>query len=334
MAKVKPNLIFLMGPTASGKSALAFALAEKIPVEIISVDATQVYCGLDIGSAKPTAEEQARIPHHLIDIRDPALAYSAAEFRRDALTAIDEILSRGKTPLLVGGTMLYFNVLLNGLADLPEADKAVRAAIEAEAAASGWPAMHQKLAQIDPETAARLHPNHSQRIARALEIYRVSGQTMTELHRQQQTLTTATLEDEFNVYQFALMPAREKLHQTIGERFKQMLNLGFEQEVRGLMQREDLNLTKPSIRSVGYRQMWSYLLGDYDFDTMVAKGEAATRQLAKRQITWLRSWNNLCVLNTVDSNTEDSITEGNFGATRKIEQIRDQALNSLPFGTI
>ena len=319
MPDKNPTVIFLMGPTASGKSALAFALAEKLPVEIISVDATQVYRGLDIGSAKPSADEQQRVAHHLIDIRDPAETYSVAEFREDALQAVNSIIHRQKIPLLVGGSMLYFNVLLNGLAKLPAADADIRADIEQQAATLGWPAMHQKLAAIDPESAARLHPNHSQRIARALEVFHLTGQTLSELHRQQQ-LHSEGLQQAFAIYQFALIPKRERLHELIAERFAQMLAQGFVEEVRALQMRHDLNLQLPSIRSVGYRQVWSYLAGDYQYDEMVAKGKAATRQLAKRQVTWLRSWQDLHVLSMED----------NFGKARSASQICEQALNTLP----
>lgn len=324
MTDKKPTLIFLMGPTASGKSALAFALAECLPVEIVSVDATQVYHGLDIGSAKPSVEEQTRVIHHLIDIRDPSEVYSAAEFRRDALAAIADIVSRDKIPLLVGGTMLYFNTLIKGLADLPQADKNIRAAIDKEAQAVGWPAMHQQLAQVDPVTSARLHPNHSQRIARALEIYRITGQPMSVLHAKQQTECGGKLEDDYELSQFALTLSRERLHQRIDQRFNQMLDQGLEAEVKALKNRGDLNLSLPAIRSVGYRQMWSYLHGDYSFADMVEKAKAATRQLAKRQTTWLRSWENLQHIDTQDST----------GNLLKIKQIRDQTLNSFKTGTI
>lgn len=317
-----------MGPTASGKTQLAFSLAEALPVEIISVDSTQVYRGLDIGSAKPNAEELAKVPHHLIDIRDPNQPYSAAEFRQEALVAIEDILSRNKTPLLVGGSMLYFNVLLNGLADLPPADESVRAEIEKEAQDLGWPAMHQKLAEVDPEAAARLHPNHSQRIARALEVYRLTGQSLSQLHQQQSP--TSGISQSYQIHQWAIAPEqREVLHQRIADRFDQMIDLGFEQEVVALRQRGDLDPSLPSIRSVGYRQMWSYLDGDFGLDqegfkTMLEKGKAATRQLAKRQFTWLRAFDKLEWFST-DAEGKQKL---NF------ELIRDQALNSFQKGRI
>lgn len=329
-SKKKPSIIFLMGPTASGKTQLAFSLAEVLPVEIISVDSAQVYRGLDIGSAKPNAEELATVPHHLIDIRDPNQPYSAAEFRLDALKAIDDILSRNKTPLLVGGSMLYFNILLNGLAQMPAANESVRADIEKQAESLGWPAMHQKLAEVDPQSAARLHPNHSQRIARALEVYRVSGQSLSELHEQQQDSDQQTLDHQFQIHQWAIAPKqREVLHRRIGQRFDQMIGLGFEKEVAALRNRGDLNPDLPAIRSVGYRQMWAYLNGDYgdgesSFEEMLEKGKAATRQLAKRQFTWLRGWKNLNWLTT----------ENEFGETANFEQIREQALNSFLQGPI
>lgn len=291
-----------MGPTASGKSALAMALAEKMPVEIISVDATQVYRGLDIGSAKPSLEEQQKVPHHLIDICDPAEPYSVAEFREDALVKIDAIIARDKTPLLVGGTMMYFKSLLEGLADLPSGDASIRADIEQEAAEKGWPELHRQLAEVDPESAARLHPNHSQRIARALEVYRLTGQSLTQLHQQQKAKAAANLQDKYTVCQLALDTfSRSTLHQRIAQRFEQMLQQGFEAEVRDLRARGDLTIQLPAIRSVGYRQMWEYLTDEITYADMVEKGLAATRQLAKRQCTWLRSWDNLHHLECEDS---------------------------------
>ncbi len=281
-------VICLMGPTASGKTALALALARQIPVEIISVDSALVYRGMDIGTAKPTADELAAVPHHLIDILDPAQAYSAADFRSDALRLIAEIEARGRTPLLVGGTMLYFKALLEGISPLPEADPVIRAAIEQEAAMHGWAFLHQQLAQFDPVSAARIHPNDPQRINRAVEVYRLTGRSLTEL--------TADKGEPFErpVCQFAIAPAeRAELHRRIALRFEQMLSQGFEQEVRLLKQRADLHPELPSVRCVGYRQMWDYLDGLVPYDEMVYRGIAATRQLAKRQLTWLRSWQNL-----------------------------------------
>lgn len=324
MADLKPPIIFLMGPTASGKSALAMSLAEVLPVEIISVDSTQVYRSFDIGSAKPSSEEQAQVRHHLLDIRDPANPYSVAEFRIDALDAIKDILARDKIPLLVGGTMLYFKTLLDGMAELPEANAEVRALIEQEAAAKGWPAMHAQLAKVDPSAAARLHPNHSQRIARALEVYRVSGRTLTELHQQQVEADNDGIASLYSIQQLALdtLP-REVLHQRIASRFQTMLDLGFEAEVYALKQRGDLDESLPAIRAVGYRQMWAYLHGRCDFDEMQQQALAATRQLAKRQLTWLRSWLNLNHLTTMNEHGELPIL-----------QIREQALKCIDIKTI
>jgi tRNA dimethylallyltransferase len=277
-----------MGPTASGKTALAIALCQQLNAEIISVDSALVYRGMDIGTAKPTAAELTMAPHHLLDIRDPADSYSAADFRQDALQLISDIQHRGKVPLLVGGTMLYFKALLEGISALPAADAAVRQQLEAEAREQGWAAMHQQLAKIDPVAAARIHPNDPQRINRALEVYRLTGQSLTKLTAEK------TEPFPFSVHQFAIAPTdRSILHQRIAERFMLMLEQGFEQEVQWLRQRGDLHIDLPSIRCVGYRQMWQYLDGEHSYGQMVEKGIAATRQLAKRQLTWLRGWPNL-----------------------------------------
>lgn len=284
----KPNAIFLMGPTASGKTALAIALRQHLPVEIISVDSALIYRGMDIGTAKPNAEELSQAPHRLIDILDPSLPYSAADFRRDALNVMDEITAQGKIPLLVGGTMLYFKALLEGLSPLPSADPVVRAEIEQIAQLQGWTEIHRRLAEVDPVAAARIHPNDPQRLSRALEVYLISGQTLTEMTQ------TAGEELPYNVFQFAIAPQDRKiLHERIEQRFHQMLAAGFEEEVRALYKRGDLHVDLPSIRCVGYRQMWSYLEGEINYDEMVYRGICATRQLAKRQITWLRSWENV-----------------------------------------
>ncbi|ELZ5939783.1 tRNA (adenosine(37)-N6)-dimethylallyltransferase MiaA [Providencia stuartii] len=288
LTQKKPNAIFLMGPTASGKTALAIALRQHLPVEIISVDSALIYRGMDIGTAKPNAEELSQAPHHLIDILDPSLPYSAADFRRDALNVMEEITSQGKIPLLVGGTMLYFKALLEGLSPLPSADPAIRAEIEDIAQQHGWADIHRRLAEVDPVAAARIHPNDPQRLSRALEVYLISGKTLTEMTQ------TAGEELPYNVFQFAIAPQDRKiLHQRIEQRFHQMLDAGFEEEVRALYNRGDLHVDLPSIRCVGYRQMWSYLEGETDYDEMVYRGICATRQLAKRQITWLRSWENV-----------------------------------------
>ena len=287
-------LICIMGPTASGKTALAIALKQQLQrAELISVDSALVYRGMDIGTAKPDATELAAAPHFLLDIRDPAQSYSAADFRQDALELIAAIRQRGNTPILVGGTMLYFKALLQGISSLPAADPAVRAELEAEAAVKGWQAMHQQLAQLDPVAAARIHPNDPQRINRALEVYRLTGQSLTALTAQQAEPLP------YQVRQFAIAPTdRAELHRRIEQRFLQMLTQGFEQEVRQLYQRGDLHPDLPSIRCVGYRQMWDYLAGGVDYETMVSQGIAATRQLAKRQLTWLRSWPDLHWLKT------------------------------------
>lgn len=286
-------VVFLMGPTASGKTALATALYQRLPVELISVDSALVYKQMDIGTAKPTAEELAITPHHLIDIRDPAQSYSAADFRSDALRLIAEIQQRGNIPLLVGGTMLYFKALLDGISPLPEADAAVRLQLETEAASKGWAALHEELAKVDPVSAARIHPNDPQRINRALEVYRLTGRSLTEL--------TAEKGEPFAfpAHQFAIAPAdRAVLHQRIAIRFEQMLAAGFEQEVLHLKQRADLHPDQPSMRCVGYRQMWQYLDGECSYQQMTERGIAATRQLAKRQLTWLRGWPDLSWLNS------------------------------------
>ncbi|SUC24725.1 tRNA delta(2)-isopentenylpyrophosphate transferase [Proteus vulgaris] len=286
--QIKPKAIFLMGPTASGKTALAIALRQKLPVDIISVDSALIYRGMDIGTAKPDAIEQSLAPHRLIDILDPALPYSAADFRRDALSAMEEITAAGRIPLLVGGTMLYFKALLDGLSPLPSANPEVRAEIEKKAAEQGWEAIHKELGLVDPVAAQRIHPNDPQRLSRALEVYLISGKTMTELTK----ISGESL--PYDVYQFAIAPKdRNVLHQRIEARFKQMLTCGFEDEVKSLYERGDLHEDLPSVRCVGYRQMWSYLSGEIDYDEMVYRGICATRQLAKRQITWLRGWNDI-----------------------------------------
>ena len=281
----KPAALFLMGPTASGKTALAIELRQHLPVEIISVDSALIYKGMDIGTAKPDAAELALAPHRLIDILDPSVSYSAADFRRDALAAMHEITAQGKIPLLVGGTRMYFKALLEGLSPLPSADPEIRAQIETRAAQEGWQVLHDELSRIDPVAGARIHPNDPQRLSRALEVYYISGKTMTELTE------TAGENLPFNAYQFAIAPADRKiLHQRIEMRFQMMLKAGFEDEVRALYQRGDLHPDLPSIRCVGYRQMWSYLAGEISYDDMVYRGICATRQLAKRQMTWLRGW--------------------------------------------
>ncbi len=274
-----------MGPTASGKTALAMSLLEHLPVEIISVDSALIYRGMDVGTAKPTKEELCKAPHRLIDILDPGEAYSAADFRADALREMAEITARNKIPLLVGGTMMYFKALLEGLSPLPPADAAIRERIENEAAEHGWDSLHDQLREIDPVAAMRIHPNDPQRLSRALEVFYISGKTLTELTK----ISGESL--PYHVHQFAIAPnRRELLHERIEQRFSQMLLHGFEDEVRTLIARGDLHTDLPSIRCVGYRQMWSYLSGETDYDEMVYRGVCATRQLAKRQMTWLRGW--------------------------------------------
>ncbi len=289
-----PDAICLMGPTASGKTALAIEFVQNYPCEIISVDSAQIYRGMDIGTGKPDAETLARAPHHLLDILDPAEAYSAADFRQDALALIREIRSRGNLPLLVGGTMLYFKVLRDGLAAMPVADADVRDTIEAQAQAEGWVAIHAELAKVDPESAARIHPNDPQRLQRALEVYRVTGKTLSELHAEEAAQCEQDRRAPFDFVFCAIQPRdRSVLHGKIAERFRQMLADGFVDEVRTLKERGDLNLSMPSMRSVGYKQVWQYLEGELTYEEMVDRSIIATRQLAKRQLTWLRSWEKL-----------------------------------------
>lgn len=290
-APLKPRAICLMGPTASGKTGLGVELAQRLNGEVISVDSALVYRGMDIGTAKPHASQMDGVTHHLIDIRDPAQPYSAADFRSDAIALITDISERGKLPILVGGTMLYFKALKDGLAEMPQANQAVRDGIVVRAEALGWPAIHDELAKVDPVAAARINPNDPQRLQRALEVYLVSGQSLTEWQQQPQP------ECPVDLVELAILPPdRVVLHKRIEARFHQMLDQGFRAEVEILFQRQDLHSTLPSIKSVGYRQMWAHLEGEMDFDTMVQKAIVATRQLAKRQYTWLRSWQDLRVL--------------------------------------
>jgi tRNA dimethylallyltransferase len=280
-----PPAIFLMGPTASGKTAATIALYQQLPVEIISVDSALVYRGMDIGTAKPDAETLRQAPHHLIDLITPLEQYSAAQFAKDALSLMNAATEKGRVPLLVGGTMLYFNALQHGLSQLPEADQNVRDEIEAEAAKAGWPAMHAQLAIVDPQVAAKIQPTDSQRIERALEVYRISGQSMSALRSQ-----SKKHELPFSVLKIALMPGeRAVLHQRIADRFKLMLEQGFVEEVRNLLaEYPQLTAESPSMRCVGYRQVLAYLNGEIDLKTLGEEGVFATRQLAKRQLTWLR----------------------------------------------
>ncbi|MBV1916360.1 MAG: tRNA (adenosine(37)-N6)-dimethylallyltransferase MiaA [Pseudomonadales bacterium] len=275
-----------MGPTASGKTDLAIELCRQLPCDIISVDSALVYKGMDIGTAKPDAKTLEAYPHRLIDIRDPSQPYSAADFRADALAEMEDISAAGRIPLLVGGTMLYFKALRDGLAKLPESDPDVRAEIGRLADTKGWNEVHRQLALVDPVSAERIHPNDPQRLQRALEIYRICGQTLTEL----QALQIRENVLPYDLTTLAIIPEdRALLHQRIEQRFRQMIEQGFIEEVQELFVRPELNLNLPSIRAVGYRQVWQYLDGTYDQDQMIEKGIIATRQMAKRQLTWLRN---------------------------------------------
>ena len=298
MATQSPTALFILGPTASGKTALTLALAQQQPIEIISVDSALVYRGMDIGTAKPSRAEQAICPHHLIDIIEPTEAYSAAQFAADAQRLIHEIHARGRLPVLVGGTMLYVKALLEPLTELPESDAQIRAQIDAQAADLGWPAMHAQLAQIDPITAARIEPNDAQRINRALEIFRISGKPMAQWLAED----TTTHELSFKPILTALIPEpRAILHERINQRFVTMLNEGFLDEMRTLRTRGDLHLGLPSMRCVGYRQAWEHLDGAYGYDELIEKGQAATRQLAKRQMTWIRGMPQIQVYSNADA---------------------------------
>ncbi len=295
--------VALMGPTASGKTAAALAIARALPCEIISVDSALVYREMDIGTAKPNAEELASAPHHLIDIIDPRDAYSVAQFRKDAARLVQEIHARGRLPLLVGGTMMYFNALRNGLDDLPGADPALRQQLDEEAARIGVPGLHARLASVDPVTAERLAPNDSQRIQRALEIWHLTGKPMSALLAQQ-----GPREPDFPMLAISLEPEdRAALHARIALRFDQMLTQGFIEEVEKLRARGDLHLDLPSIRCVGYRQAWEYLDGAYNYETMRERGIIATRQLAKRQITWLRSMPDRQVVDGLQPGAQETI---------------------------
>jgi tRNA dimethylallyltransferase len=278
-----PTAYALLGPTASGKSALACRLAEKHPIEIVSVDSAQVYRGMDIGTAKPSAAERERIPHHLIDVVNPDERYSTGRFRADAIRAVSAILARGKIPLLVGGTMLYYRALVVGLDRLPGADAAIRASITANAAARGWPALQAELASIDPKAAARIMPNDAQRIQRALEVFRLTGAPISSLQRGESDPLP------FSIRGFVLIPERAELHRRIEERFDAMLRAGLVEELKALRTRYALDADLPSMRAVGYRQVFSFLEGEIDLAAMREQAIAATRQLAKRQLTWLRS---------------------------------------------
>ena len=291
-----------MGPTASGKTALACEFFDRLNCELISVDSALVYNDMNIGTAKPTTEELERYPHHLIDIRDAADPYSAADFRSDALRLMAEITARGNVPVLVGGTMLYFKFLLEGSAKLPNADEKIRAHIEQLVAEHGKLHIHELLKQVDPESAARLNPNDPQRVQRAYEVFLISGKTLTQHWVEQEEQPLA-----YNVIQFAIAPKERKtLHERIELRFNQMLDAGFVEEVKAMRARGDLKEDLPAVRAVGYRQVWDFLEGRLNAEEMLFKGVVATRQLAKRQMTWLRGWDNLHWLDSLDSNLAEN----------------------------
>ncbi len=304
MKSILPPAIFLMGPTASGKTGAAVELYSKLPVELISVDSALVFRGMDIGTAKPDAETLAKAPHYLIDIIDPTSAYSAANFRSDALRLMAEITARGKVPLLVGGTMLYFKALQDGMSNLPEADPEVRAALDAEAAQIGWPAMHAKLAEIDPDTAARLQPADSQRIERALEVFRITGKTMTVLHQESSGEGLP-----YRLLKIALVPSdRKVLHERIALRFDQMLKAGFLDEVKALKNKYPmLTAESTSMRCVGYRQALEHLAGEYGVAELRDRGIFATRQLAKRQLTWLRGMDDVVQVDCLNPDMQEIV---------------------------
>ena len=307
-----PFAIAIMGPTATGKTDLAIELIKHFPCEIISVDSVLVYRGMNIGSAKPTAEELAIAPHHLIDIREPDETYSAADFRNDCQALMEDITSRGKIPLLVGGTMLYYKALQDGLSPLPSADESIRQKLEADALSLGWEAMHDRLMQVDPVAAERIHKNDPQRIQRALEVYEITGQPMTELWAQQESEKL-----KYNLIKIVLFPEdRQVLHQRIELRFKKMVEQGFIEEVEDLKKYKHVSLDLTSMRAVGYRQVLEYLDGQYDYPEMINRGVYATRQLAKRQITWLRK--------EKDANVYDP-------ATLRVEELLQNLKKSLSY---
>ncbi|HEV7610114.1 MAG TPA: tRNA (adenosine(37)-N6)-dimethylallyltransferase MiaA [Steroidobacteraceae bacterium] len=296
MAAKLPPIAVLTGPTGTGKSDFAMRLAQEFPVEIVSVDSAQVYRGLDVGTAKPDAAARAAVAHHLIDLIEPTASYSAGQFVRDAARAIADIEARGRVPLLVGGTMLYLRALIGGIATMPQGSEQIRAEIDADAETLGWPALHARLAGVDPRAAARIHPNDAQRIQRALEVYVATGESISVLHAR----SRSPLVREFLCA--ALIPQdRARLHQGLEQRFESMMAAGLLDEVRGLFARGDLTTEHPAIRAVGYRQLWSYLAGGYSLEIAVARAVAATRQLAKRQMTWLRSMPNIRALDPYDA---------------------------------
>lgn len=312
----RPTVLFLMGPTASGKTDLAIKLSEKLAVDLISVDSVLVYRGMDIGSAKPDSETLKRHPHELIDIRDPSEAYSAADFCEDALECIEKSHNARRIPLLVGGTMLYFKALRDGLADMPPTNFELRAQIESRAAEQGWPALYEELRAVDPATAAQLHPNHSARIERALQIYHATGVPMSQYHLAQEESGFCR---RFNLCQIGVLPReRQVLHTRIEQRLEQMFEQGFVEEVEKLYVRGDLNSELPSIRAVGYRQLWSYFEGETALEEAKLKALYATRKLAKRQLTWMRSWDNLNLIYTQDNQETTLHTDLIVGRCLKI----------------
>ncbi len=311
-----PPAILLMGPTASGKTDLAMRIADQLPCDIISVDSVMVYKGMDIGTAKPDLETLAKYPHRLIDLNDPGEPYSAADFHDDALAAMHAAVKRDRIPLLVGGTMMYYRALMLGIADLPSADPELRRQIVSQAEESGWPAMHAKLAELDPLAASKIHPNNRQRIQRALEVCMATGKPFSdywglqELQGQTDWNRASRQRLPYHALSLAIAPAsRESLYRRINQRFDTMLSEGFVAEVEELYQRGDLGIDLPSIRAVGYRQVWHYLAGGFSYEEMRERGQAATRQLAKRQMTWLRSWPALQWLSTEDSKTPEQAME-------------------------
>lgn len=302
-----------MGPTASGKSELSVRLAQAIQAEIISVDSTLVFRGMDVGTAKPDMEERGGIPHHLIDILDPSESFSAGQFRKMALKLMSEITARGKIPLLTGGTMLYFNSLFRGLADLPTSNPVIRSRLQDQARQYGNEFLHCRLEKIDPISAARIHPNDPQRVQRALEVYEISGRPLSDFFKEGDAQKIP-----FHIIKFMIYPEeRSILHKKISERFIKMLELGLIEEVQRLYKRNDLNVLMPSIRAVGYRQVWSYLEHEYDYDTMVEKAIVATRQLAKRQFTWLRKVENATSFNSENVSLFEIVLE------KAKQEIRD-----------
>jgi len=300
-----PPAIFLMGPTACGKTDLAVALAARFPVEVISVDSALVYRDMNIGTAKPDAATLAVCPHHLVDVVDPTEPYSAGRFLDDVLPLMAQITDRGRVPLLAGGTMLYFKALKDGMNTLPRADPAIRAELEAQAVQHGWPYLHAELARLDPASAARIKPNDAQRIQRALEVCRLSGRSMSELFSEGRSTPLP-----YRLIEIALLPLdRARLHERINARFRAMLDAGFVEEVRGLRKRYPLDLSLPSMRSVGYRQAWQFLDGGIDEAQLYRTGAAATRQLAKRQITWLRSWQGAELFDCLQDGLADRVAD-------------------------